>query len=123
MLAAAMERKHHAILLPLVCLAGLFAVSPAATGATNEIRFCRHTPGGWEITAGNLPPKIPFTSCRFSKATFRQAKSRKKNLTHLRRHFRMRVRGVRLSCHAFSRPGYAEFRCRAPGYFVLVYRF
>jgi hypothetical protein len=114
--------KRHMLFL-LVGLAIALVGASALKAATNEIKFCRSTNSGWEVTAGNLPPKFPDTSCGFANLTFRKAKGKPGNLTDLPRKFGMKVQGVALDCHAYSRSDYAEFRCRGTERFVLAYNF
>ena len=106
----------------MIVAAILVASVPAASGATNEIRFCAKT-NGFEVTAGNSPPRFPKTRCSYATAVYRKVSRRPKSLTDLPSNFSIEVRGISLGCTARLSSSYAEFRCGGPGRFVLVYKF
>jgi hypothetical protein len=106
-----------ALLAVLCCLA-----AAPASAATNEIRPCGKSQG-WEVTAGNYPPKIPKTKCSFARKTDQAVKEFEKAKEGLPRRFGINVNGQDLVCSTKESKTYAEVRCKNPRRFVLIYKF
>ncbi len=113
-------RRGLALLLAAAVLGCLLA--PAAGAATDEIRPCG-TSQGWEVNAGNFPPRIPRTKCAFARATDRAVKEFELARGGLPKQFGITVNGQALNCASKSSAGYAEVRCKNPRRFVLIYEF
>lgn len=105
------------LLTALCCV----AASPASA-ATNEIRFCGMSQG-WEVTAGNYPPKVPKTKCSFARKTDQAVKEFEKAKGDLPQRFGITVNGQALVCTTKNSNDYAEVRCKNPRRFVLIYKF
>lgn len=105
------------LLVALCCLA-----AAPASAATNEIRPCGKS-RGWEVTAGNHPPKIPKTKCSFAWTTHRALKEYELAKGGLPRRFELNVNGQALVCRTKRSESYAEKRCKNPRRFVLIYKF
>jgi len=113
-------RRSLPIALLAAALCGLLA-SPAAA-ATNEIRPCG-TAQGWEVNAGNYPPKIPATKCAFAWTTYRALKEYELAKGGLPKSLPLTINGQTLTCRTKSSSDYAETRCKNPRRFVLIYKF
>jgi len=110
--------------LPIVLLAatlGCLFAAPASA-ATNEIRRCG-TSQGWEVNAGNFPPKIPATKCSFARATDRALKEYERAKGALPSPLELTINGQAIVCRTKSSRDYAEIRCKNPRRFVLIYKF
>jgi hypothetical protein len=114
--------SRRAGLVAVLALALCCAAVPAALGATNEIRPCG-TSQGWEVNAGNLPPKLPQTKCSFARATDRALKEYERAKGNLPSPLDLTVNGQALTCRSKSSRDYAEIRCKNPHRFVLIYKF
>jgi hypothetical protein len=110
--------------LPIALLAAALCclLAPVAGAATNEVRPCG-TSQGWEVNAGNYPPKIPATKCSFARATDRALKEYERAKDSLPNPLDLTVNGEAIVCRSKSSPGYAEVRCKSPRRFVLIYKF
>jgi hypothetical protein len=108
-------------LLGLVVALCCVPAAPAAA-ATNEIRPCGKSQG-WEVTAGNYPPKIPKTKCSFARKTSQAVKEFELAKGGLPQRFGITVNGQALTCQTKDTKGYAEVRCKNPRRFVLIYKF
>jgi hypothetical protein len=110
--------------LPIALLAAvaccLFALPAAA--ATNEIRPCGAS-HGWEVNAGNFPPKLPRTKCSFARATDRALKEYELAKGSLPSPLSLTINGQAIVCRTKSSRDYAEIRCKGPHRFVLIYQF
>lgn len=109
-------------LIALVLAGAVLAVAVGtgdAGAATNEIKLCGE-PNGWTVGAGNLPPRLPNTSCSFARDTYRALRERDA-LTNAPS--RLRVSGTTLRCTDKSSSSYSEVRCKSSSKFVLVYKF
>ncbi len=113
-------RRPLSIALLVAALCCLLAVPAAA--ATNEIRPCG-TSQGWEVNAGNFPPKIPMTRCSFAWATERALKEYELAKGSLPSPLSLTINGQEIVCRTKSSRDYAEVRCKNPRRFVLIYRF
>ena len=106
-----------------VLAAALCCLPPAAAGAaTDEIRPCG-TSQGWEVSAGNYPPKVPTTKCSFARATDRALKEYERAKGSLPDPLDLTVNGQAITCRTKSSRDYAEIRCKSPRRFVLIYKF
>ena len=106
-----------ALLAALVC-----CFAAPASAATNEVRFCGKSQG-WEVMAGNYPPKIPQTKCSFARKTDAAVKEFEKAKGSLPQRFGFTVNGQDLTCTTKDSNTYAEVRCKNPRRFVLIYKF
>jgi hypothetical protein len=95
-----------------IALMGAALALPAA-GATNEVRPCGSSQG-WEVNAGNFPPKLPQTKCSFARATDRALKEYERAKGELPSPLELSVNGQALTCRSKSSHGYAEIRCKSP---------
>jgi hypothetical protein len=93
-----------------------------ASAATNEIRLCGKSQG-WEVAAGNYPPKTPKTKCSFARKTDSAVKEFELAKGSLPRRFGINVNGQDLTCSTKDSKTYAEVRCKNPRRFVLIYKF
>ena len=110
-------------LVALVAVAALTCGGAASTSAaTNEIRSCG-TSQGWDVNAGNFPPRIPLTKCTFARATDRAVKEFGLAKGGLPKQFGLTVNGQALACSTKDSASYAEVRCKNPRRFVLIYKF
>lgn len=105
------------LLAALCCL-----LAAPASAATNEIRPCGKSQG-WEVMAGNYPPKIPKTKCSFARKTDQAVKEFEKAKGNLPQRFGFTVNGQDLTCTTKDSKTYAEVRCKNPRRFVLIYKF
>ena len=105
------------LLAALCCL-----LAAPASAATNEIRPCGKSQG-WEVAAGNYPPKIPKTKCSFARKTNLAVKEFEKAKGNLPQRFAINVNGQDLVCNTKESKTYAEVRCKNPRRFVLIYKF
>jgi len=103
-------------------LAALCVLAAPAAAATNEIRPCGKSQG-WEVTAGNYPPKIPRTKCAFARKTDSAVKEFELAKGGLPQRFAITVNGQDLTCTTKDSKTYAEVRCKNPRRFVLIYKF
>lgn len=108
-------------------LVGLFValtcvLAAPASAATNEVRLCGKSQG-WEVTAGNYPPKFPKTKCSFARKTDQAVKEFEKAKGDLPQRFDFTVNGQALTCTTKDSKTYAEVRCKNPRRFVLIYKF
>ena len=108
-------------LLGLLAVLGCCAAVPAVA-ATNEVRFCGKSQG-WEVMAGNFPPKVPKTKCSFARKTDQAVKEFEKAKGDLPQRFGFTVNGQALTCTTKESKTYAEVRCKNPRRFVLIYKF
>ena len=113
--------RRAGVLAALACASCLLAVAPVGA-ATNEVRPCG-TSQGWEVSAGNFPPKLPVTKCSFARTTDAALKELELAKGPLPSHFTIRVNGQTLTCNTKSSRSYAEIRCKNPRRFVLIYKF
>jgi hypothetical protein len=105
------------------CLAALgCAFAAPAPAATNEVRPCGKS-RGWEVSAGNLPPKFPQTKCSFARTTDSALKEYELAKGELPRRLELTINGQALVCRTRESKTYAETRCEGPRRFVLIYRF
>ena len=104
----------------LATLCCLFAAP--ASAATNEVRPCGKSKG-WEVMAGNYPPKIPKTKCTFARKTDSAVKEYELAKGDLPQRFGITVNGQALTCTTKDSKTYAEVRCKNPRRFVLIYKF
>jgi hypothetical protein len=111
-------------LLPIALLAAALCclLAAPAMAATNEIRPCG-TSQGWEVNAGNFPPKIPATKCSFAHATDRALKEYERAKGSLPSPLSLTINGQAIVCRTKSSRAYAEIRCKGPRRFVLIYKF
>lgn len=110
-------------LLALLAATALVVIAvPGAGAATDEIRRCG-TSKGWEVTAGNFPPRIPRTKCAFARATERAVKELELAKGELPTRFGITVNGQDLNCTTKDTASYSEVRCKNPHRFVLIYKF
>jgi hypothetical protein len=113
-------RRSLPIVLLAVALCCLLAAP--AIAATNEVRPCG-TSQGWEVNAGNFPPKIPATKCSFAHATDRALKEYELAKGSLPSPLSLTINGEAIVCRTKSSRDYAEIRCKSPRRFVLIYKF
>lgn len=109
-------------LIALLAVAALACGAASTSAATNEIRPCG-TVQGWDVNAGNFPPRIPQTKCSFARATDRAVKEFGLAKGGLPKQFGMTVNGQALACSSKDSADYAEVRCKNPRRFVLIYKF
>jgi hypothetical protein len=108
-------------LVGLLAALSCFLAGPASA-ATNEIRPCGKSQG-WDVAAGNYPPKIPQTKCSFARKTDEAVKEFEKAKGSLPSRFGFSVNGQDLTCTTKNSKTYAEVRCKNSRRFVLIYRF
>ena len=97
-------------------------IAAPASAATNEVRSCGKSQG-WEVTAGNNPPKVPKTKCSFARKTDQAVKEFEEAKGELPQRFGFTVNGQALTCTTNDSKTYAEVRCKNPRRFVLIYKF
>jgi hypothetical protein len=110
------------LLIALLAAAVCCSVALPAAAATNEIRPCG-TSHGWEVSAGNFPPRLPATKCSFARATDRALKEYELAKGSLPSPLSLTINGQAVVCRRKSSRHYAEIRCKNPRRFVLIYQF